>query len=76
MIKPFISILIIFLFSSCWNGPAVHESYDFTTVSYIKIIPVNDHTYISGSGEMVETSLSHSFLKYGFNVNHLIIHLH
>jgi len=71
MIKPFISISIIFLFASCWNGPAVNESYDFTTVSYIKIIPVNDHAYISGSGEMVETSLSHSFLKYGFNVNEL-----
>ena len=70
MIKQFLSILIIFLFS-CWKGPALNESYDFTAVSYIKIIPVNDHAYIPGSGEMVETSLSHNFLKYGFNVNEL-----
>ena len=54
---------------SCWNGPAVNHSYDFTTVGSIKINHVNDHTYMPGSGEIVETSLSHNFLKYGFDVN-------
>ena len=67
--KKFFFIPSILLTISCWYGPAVNESYDFNNVGSIKIIPVNDHTYMPGSGEMVETSLSHNFLKYGFDVN-------
>ncbi len=69
MKKLFLFFPILFFSTSCYYGPAVNESYDFAQVGTIEIVPVKDHTYMTGSGEMVKTSLSHNFLKYGFNVH-------
>ena len=54
--------------SGCWYGPAVNTNYDFEMVGKINIDEVRDHSNLSGSGEMVQTSLTHNFLKYGFGV--------
>lgn len=66
-------VFISFLFATiaCWNGAAISESYNFSDVGSIEIIPVIDHSYLPGSGEMVESSLTHNFLKYGLNIKEL-----
>ena len=52
----------------CWYGPAINTNYDFGKVGKINIHEVQDHSNLFGSGKMVQTSLSHNFLKYGFSV--------
>ena len=61
-------ILICFLIS-CYNNPAINSSYNFFNVRSIEILPVEDHSYLQGSGKMISKSISYNFLKLGFNVN-------
>ena len=68
MIKRVLLILFLMGISGCWYGPAVNTNYDFEMVGKINIDEVRDHSNLSGSGEMVQTSLTHNFLKYGFGV--------
>ncbi len=63
-----IGITLLLFFTSCYNNPAVSNSYDFKNVKSIKILPIKDFREISGSGEMIETSLIHNFLKYEFEL--------
>ena len=63
-------ILICFLIS-CYNNPAINSSYNFFNVKSIEILPVEDHSYLQGSGKMISNSISYNFLKLGFNVNEL-----
>ena len=61
----------IFLFS-CWNNsldPAVNSKYNFKEVGILEIDNINDHSSLLGSGEMVQSSLTYNFLKFGYNVN-------
>lgn len=53
----------------CFSGPAISHTYDFSQVGKIELLPVDDHAYLSGSGDLVSSSLTHNFLKYGFKVN-------
>ena len=68
MIKRVLLILFLMGISGCWYGPAVNSTYDFEKVGIIYIDAVRDHSNLSGSGKMVQTSLTHNFLKYGFGV--------
>ena len=52
----------------CWYSPAVSSKYDFRKVGRIDIKEIKDHSNLLGSGKMVQSSLSHNFLKYGFDV--------
>ena len=61
----------IFLFS-CWNNsldPAINSMFNFEEVGTLEIEDIDDHSSLSGSGEMVLSSLTYNFLKYGYNVN-------
>ena len=53
----------------CGSNAAINSRYDFSQVGAINLIPISDHSYMSGSGEMVQSSLTYNFLKYGFYVN-------
>ena len=61
----------IFLFS-CWNNsldPAINSKFNFREVGTLEIDFINDHSSLSGSGDMVLSSLTYNFLKFGYNVN-------
>lgn len=63
-------VLIILIFSiSCYSNLAISNSYNFNNVKSIKILPIKDFRNISGSGEMVESSLIYNFLKYEFELH-------
>jgi len=64
-----IAAFFVLLSMACWVGPAINDSYNFSEVGTIKIMPVKDHAYLPGSGDMIETSLSHNFLRFRFDVN-------
>ena len=68
MIKRVFFALFSMGISGCWHGPAVNPDYDFRKVGKININVVHDHSNLSGSGEMMQTSLTHNFLKHGFGV--------
>ena len=53
----------------CGSSAAINSHYDFSQVGVIDLIPISDHSYMPGSGEMVQSSLTYNFLKYGFDVN-------
>jgi len=60
------------LLFSCWSGsqnPAISSNYNFRTVGTLEIENINDYPSLPGSGDMVLSSLSYNFLKYGYNVN-------
>ena len=57
---------------SCWSGsqnPAISSNFNFRTVGTLEIENINDYPSLPGSGDMVLSSLSYNFLKYGYNVN-------
>jgi len=64
-----IGILFLFLSISCYNKPAISNSYNFKNVKSIKILPIKDFRGVPGSGEMIESSLIHNFLKYKFELH-------
>ena len=71
MIKKSVIYSCIFLFS-CWSGsqdPAISSKYDFKTVGTLEIASIDDYPSALGSGDMVLSSISYNFLKYGYNVN-------
>ena len=71
MIKKSFIYSSILLFS-CWNSsqnPAISSNYNFRTVGTLEIENINDYPSLPGSGDMVLSSLSYNFLKYGYNVN-------
>jgi len=67
-------ILYSCLALSCWSGPAVSPNYSFENVANLEIERTRDHSSLPGSGEMVQSSLTHNFLKYGFDVIEPDIH--
>jgi len=71
VIKKSVIYSCIFLFS-CWSGsqdPAISSKYDFKTVGTLEIASIDDYPSALGSGDMVLSSISYNFLKYGYNVN-------
>ena len=65
------TFFFIFLFS-CWNNsldPAINSMFNFEEVGILEIDVINDYSSLPGSGEMVLSSLTYNFLKYGYNVN-------
>ena len=71
MIKKSFLYSSILLFS-CWSGsqnPAISSNFNFRTVGTLEIENINDFPSLPGSGDMVLSSLSYNFLKYGYNVN-------
>ena len=71
MIKKSFLYSSILLFS-CWSGsqnPAISSNFNFRTVGTLEIENINDYPSLPGSGDMVLSSLSYNFLKYGYNVN-------
>ena len=71
MIKKSLLYSSILLFS-CWSGsqnPAISSNFNFRTVGTLEIENINDYPSLPGSGDMVLSSLSYNFLKYGYNVN-------
>ena len=64
--KKYISILI--LLTACSQQPAMNNNYDFSKVGTIELNPVSDHSYMTGSGDMIQSSLTLNFLKNGFDV--------
>ena len=59
----------IIIFFSCWNTPAVNTKYDFRQINNIKLKKIKDHSYRSGSGQIIEDNLSFMFMKYGYDVS-------
>ena len=71
MIKKSFIYSSILLFS-CWSSsqnPAISSNFNFRTVGTLEIENINDYPSLPGSGDMVLSSLSYNFLKYGYNVN-------
>ena len=71
MIKKSFLYSSILLFS-CWSGsqnPAISSNFNFRTVGTLEIENINDYPSLPGSGDMILSSLSYNFLKYGYNVN-------
>ena len=71
MIKKSFLYSSILLFS-CWSGsqnPAISSNFNFRTVGTLEIENINDYPSLPGSGDMVLSSISYNFLKYGYNVN-------
>ena len=64
-------ILSIYLFFSCWNGPAINYKYNFKNVSTIRINKIDDYENKLGSGQIIEDNLSYMFMKYGFDVSNI-----
>ena len=64
--KKYIFILILLI--ACSQQPAINNTYDFSKVGTIELNPVSDHSYITGSGDMIQSSLTLNFLKNGFDV--------
>tara|TARA_B100001996_G_scaffold334495_1_gene284646 strand:- start:802 stop:1425 length:624 start_codon:yes stop_codon:yes gene_type:complete len=62
-------ILLIYFLFSCYNNPAIKSSYNFFNVKSVEVLPIEDHSYLQGSGKMIANSISHNFLKLGFDVN-------
>ena len=55
---------------SCPNIKGKSQTgYDFDNVGRLHVNSISDHSNMLGSGAMVSNSLSHNFLKYGYNVN-------
>ena len=72
MIKKSSFIFLFILLFSCWNNsldPAVSSKYNFKIVGTLEIEDIDDHSGLPGSGEMILSSLTYNFLKYGYNVN-------
>jgi len=61
--------LSLLIAGGCFYGPAISNTYDFSQVGKIELLPIEDHSYLSGSGDLVSASITHNFLKYGFKVN-------
>ena len=60
------------VFCSCWNNslnPAVNSRYNFNTIGTLEIENIDDYPSSPGSGELILSSLTYNFLKYGYNVN-------
>jgi len=68
-LKHFILCLNLIIAGGCFYGPAISDTYDFSQVGKIELLPIDDHSYLSGSGELVTANITHNFLKYGFKVN-------
>ena len=72
MIKKSSFIFLFILLFSCWNNsldPAVSSKYNFKIVGTLEIEDIDDYSGLPGSGEMILSSLTYNFLKYGYNVN-------
>ena len=72
MIKKINLVFFFILLFSCWNNsldPAINSKFNFKEVGTLEIDFINDHSRLLGSGEMVLSSLTYNFLKYGYNVN-------
>ena len=61
-------LLLIPLFLGCWQAPALDESYRFVNVGSIHLQPIHDYKHFSGSGEIIKNSMTHSFMKLGYDV--------
>ena len=64
--KKISSILVLFI--ACSQKPAINNTYDFSKVGSIEINPIPDYSYMAGSGDMIQSSLTLNFLKNGFDV--------
>ena len=60
---------LIYFIISCYSNPAIKSSYNFSSVESIEILKVEDHSYLQGSGKMINNSISYNFLKLGFDVS-------
>ena len=72
MIKKINLVFFFILLFSCWNNsldPAINSKFNFKEVGTLEIDFINDYSRLLGSGEMVLSSLTYNFLKYGYNVN-------
>ena len=72
MIKKISLVFFFILLFSCWNNsldPAINSKFNFEEVGTLEIEDIDDHSSLSGSGEMILSSLTYNFLKYGYNVN-------
>ena len=65
----FFSITILFI--SCSNAPALNSKYNFNKINSIKIKKITDHSYMSGSGQIMEDNLSFMFMKHGYDVSQI-----
>ena len=73
--------LLIFcsiILNSCWlnsHDPAISTSYNFKNVGNLIIDEIKDFSNSPRSGEMIFASLTHNFLKFGYDVNKAIIRI-
>jgi len=61
----FLPILFVM---GCWQTPALDDSYPFSSVGSIHLQPIHDFKHFSGSGEIIKNSMTHSFMKLGYDV--------
>jgi len=60
--------IILVLISSCYDRPVINTNYNFNEIKSINLSSIKDYKDLTGSGEMVQSSLDYNFLKYGFEV--------
>lgn len=59
---------VFFLIIGCWHKPALDENYSFSNVGSIQLQSIHDYKHFSGSGEIIKNSMTHSFMKLGYDV--------
>ena len=70
--KNVLLILSSIIYSSCWfnpHDPAISSDYNFGNVGLLKIDSIEHYPASPKSGTMVFASLTHNFLKLGYEVN-------
>ena len=69
ILKYHLFFVLTMIFFSCWNAPAVNTKYDFSQINSIKLKNIIDHSYRSGSGQIMEDNISFMFMKHGYDVS-------
>ena len=70
--KNVLLILSSIIYISCWfnpHDPAISSDYNFGNVGLLKIDSIEHYPASPKSGTMVFASLTHNFLKLGYDVN-------
>lgn len=70
--KNVLLILSSIIYISCWfnpHDPAISSDYNFSNVGLLKIDSIEHYPASPKSGTMVFASLTHNFLKLGYEVN-------
>ena len=60
MFKKSLPIILVLIFS-CYDRPVINTNYNFNEIKSINLSSIKDYKDITGSGEMVQSSLDYNF---------------